>query len=88
MLGFQPAWFVHVNPQGKEKAMAFFYNPLQSDIERVIRIPLYYAGLAGTARARIGGVQSQAVSLDQQNFATLKIQIPAQSHQWVLFTTE
>ena len=76
---------VHVNPQGKEKAMAFFYNPLAEDITREIRIPLYYAGLAGSARASIGGATAQIMPLDSMGTATIQITIPAHSHQWVLF---
>ena len=42
--------FVHVNPQGREKALAFFYNPLAEAITREIRVPLHYAGLVGKRR--------------------------------------
>jgi hypothetical protein len=41
--------FVYVNPQGNEKALAFLYNPLEEEISREIRIPLYYAGRGGRA---------------------------------------
>lgn len=77
---------VHVNPQGEEKAMAFLYNPLQQDIVREIRIPLYYAGLMNQAKVSIGGAVGQVVRLDQTGTALVKVTIPAQSHQWLLFT--
>ena len=77
---------VHVNPQGKEKAMAFFYNPLTEDIEREIRVPLHYAGLTGQAKASINGAKAQTVTLDSAQTATLKLKIPAGGHTWVLFT--
>ena len=38
--------FLHVNPQGREKGLAMFYNPLAEPIERDIRVPLYYTGLS------------------------------------------
>lgn len=79
---------VHVNPQGKEKAMAFFYNPLNEEITREIRIPLYYAGLTGQARVSIGGASAQSVALDASQTATIQVTIPAQSHQWLLFAGE
>lgn len=77
---------VHVNAQGTEKAMAFFYNPLAEDIVREIRIPLYYAGLTDKTKVSIGGAPAQILSLDKTETATVKILIPAHSHQWLLFT--
>ena len=76
---------VHVNPQGKEKAMAFFYNPLTEDITREIRVPLYYAGLTETAQVSVGGAKVRTVALDDTRTATLKIAIRANSHEWVMF---
>lgn len=77
---------VHVNPQGKEKAMAFFYNPLTEDITREIRVPLYYAGLTGKARVSINGDTPVVRVLDHSDAVTLTVKIPASSHTWVLFT--
>ena len=77
---------VHVNPQGKEKAMAFFYNPLAEDITREIRVPLNYAGLADQAKVSIGGAPETAVTLDRTHTATLTVTIPANSHVWALFS--
>jgi hypothetical protein len=79
---------VHVNPQGKEKAMAFFYNPLNEDITREIRIPLYYAGLSGKAQVSTGGSAVKSVSLDVTQTGNIQVTIPAHSHQWLLFTAE
>ncbi len=77
---------LHVNPQGREKAMGFLYNPLQAAIEREIRIPLHYAGLTGKAEVSIDGGALQTVVLDPSQMATLKLRIPARGHTWVLFT--
>lgn len=77
---------VHVNPQGKEKAMAFFYNPLAEDIVREIRVPLYYAGLKGSTKVSIGGAAAQSAALDARQAVTITVKIPAHGHQWVLFT--
>lgn len=76
---------VHVNAQGREKAMAFFYNPLAQDITREIRVPLHYAGLTDRAQVSIGGAKAQTVALDKGETATITVKIPAHSHQWVLF---
>ena len=76
--------FVHVNPQGNEKALAFFYNPLEEEISREIRIPLHYAGLAGKARISVNGGAATEVDLDKTDTATLTIKIPARSRTWIL----
>jgi hypothetical protein len=77
--------FVHVNPQGKEKALAFFYNPLPETITRKIRVPLYYAGLTQTATASIEGAPATTVQLDRSETATIEVTIPAYKRTWVLF---
>ena len=77
---------VHVNPQGREKAMAFFYNPLTAEMKRDIRVPLYYAGFVNKAQVSIGGAVAQTMALDKSQSVTVKVTIPAGGHQWVLFT--
>lgn len=77
---------LHVNPQGKEKALAFLYNPLDTEIEREIRIPLYYAGLSKTAILSLDDGAPQPVALDSENRATLRVKIPAHGHRRALFT--
>ena len=76
--------FVHVNPQGNEKALALFYNPLEQEITREIRIPLHYAGLAGKARISVNGGAATEVELDKTDTATLTVKIPAGSRTWLL----
>ena len=76
--------FVHVNPQGNEKALAFFYNPLEEEISREIRIPLHYAGLAGKAKISVNGGAATEVELDKTDTATLTVKIPARSRTWLL----
>jgi len=78
--------FLHVNPRGKEKGLAFFYNPLNEDIERQIRVPLYYTGLSGNARAAINGENPAAIELDRSETAAIAVKIPAHKRTWVLFT--
>ena len=76
---------IHVNPQGKEKALAFFYNPLNEDITREIRVPLHYAGLTGSAQVSVNGGAVETVALDASQTATVKVNIPAGGRTWLLF---
>jgi hypothetical protein len=78
--------FVHVNPQGEEKALAFFYNPLADAIDREIRVPLYYAGLVGKAIVSVDGGTPERISLDRRETATIRVHIPARGRTWLLFT--
>ena len=77
---------LHANPQGKEKAMAFLYNPLNREIEPEIRIPLYYAGFTDLAAASVNGQPPQPLQLARDYAVTVKVKIPAGSHSWILFT--
>lgn len=79
---------VHVNPRGKEKALAFIYNPLAEEIERTIRIPLYYSGLTDKAMMRIGDQAPRPVALGRDHSVSVTLKIGAQSRQWVVFTAD
>ncbi len=78
--------FVHVNPQGKEKALAVFYNPLPESIERDVRVPLHYAGLTEKVRVSVEGAAGETLPLDRAEAATVKVKIPARGRTWVVFT--
>lgn len=77
--------FVHVNPLGAEKALAFFYNPLESPVTRTIRIPLHQAGLERHARMTMEGAAECEVPLDPGGTATVDITIPARGRIWMVF---
>lgn len=78
--------WLHVDPQGTEKALAFLYNPLSEPIERSIKLPLHYAGLPGRALVAIDGQAAKPVTLDADESITLTVTIPARGRTWILFT--
>jgi len=78
--------FIHVNPQGREKGLAMFYNPLAEPIERQIRVPLYYAGLTQQALVRQEDGAPKLITLDNTGSAELTVKIPAHSRTWFIFT--
>lgn len=71
--------WLHVNPQGKERGLAMLYNPLPTPIERTIRLPLYYTGIRGEVRYRIGDLEWQTTKLDDSHSIELHVTIPAQN---------
>jgi hypothetical protein len=77
--------WLHVNPQGKEKGLAFFYNPLPEPIEWEIRVPLYYTGLTESAKVSVEGGPPAVVRLDRTETANVKVKIPARGRTWVVF---
>lgn len=76
--------WLHVDPQGSERAMAFLYNPLTEPIEREVRLPLHYAGLSGSVRVSIAGGPYRPAALDTAESLTLKLAIPARGRTWVV----
>ncbi len=68
---------LHVNPALEDKGMAFLFNPLDTPIQRTIRLPLYYTGISGSARIRVDDGPWRAVSLARDESAGIEITIPA-----------
>lgn len=73
---------MHVDPKGKEKGLAMFFNPTDEVITRKIQLPLYYTGL--TAKAMIREQEGTAVSykLNRDYTVELTVKIPAKGYTW------
>ncbi len=80
---------VHVNPFGKEKAMALYYNPSTVEQKVTLHIPLYFAGLQRSARVEIGSSDGHSrtsrTQLTAHTFSD-EVTIPAQGCTWVIFS--
>lgn len=76
---------LHVNPQAKERALAFLFNPLPAPITRRIRLPLHYAGLTATASVQLDGAAPTTHRLNPDESLELPITIPANGWRWILF---
>lgn len=73
---------MHVDPKGKEKGLAMFFNPTDEVIIRTIQLPLYYTGL--TDKAIIREQEGKAVSykLNRDYTVELTVKIPAKGYTW------
>ncbi len=71
---------MHVNPALEQKALVMLYNPLNEDIERNIKLPLYYTALDKTAHIKIGQETKKEYLLDREYNANLKVKIPANAY--------
>jgi hypothetical protein len=66
--------WIHV---GNHAAIATIFNPLSEPIERDIPLPLYFTGLAGSARVSVDNAASTRVVMDSRGIATVRVKIPA-----------
>ena len=75
--------WLHVNPLGREKGLAMFYNPLPDPIQRHIRLPLYYTGLTGQALLKREDGTAETVTLNRDYSAEVAINLAARSRTWL-----
>ncbi|MFB9326453.1 hypothetical protein ACFFSY_11065 [Paenibacillus aurantiacus] len=74
---------LHVNPMLRHRGLAVVYNPLDRELACEVELPLYYTGLADTARIREGeDGDFQAYRLDREYRVRLDVRIPGQSCRW------
>ena len=74
--------YLHVDPKGKEKAMAVLFNPTDEPMKRTLRLPLYYTGLREKARIRREEGKAQTYRLDRDYSVELEVEIPAGGYTW------
>ncbi len=73
---------MHVDPAGKERALALFFNPTAQPIVREIVLPLYYTGLDKKARIREQEGKARSYKLDGSRSVKLCVTIPANGYTW------
>ena len=73
---------MHVSTTEKEKALALFFNPLDEEITRVIKLPLYYTGLTKTAQVREQEGKTKKYTLNRDYTIDLTVTIPAKGYTW------
>ena len=73
---------MHVDPKGKEKGLAMFYNPTDQEITRNIQLPLYCTGVSKTASIREQEGISKTYTLDRNYTVNLAVRIPAKGYTW------
>lgn len=73
---------MHVNPNGKEKALALFFNPTDKPMKRDIKLPLYYTGLSSKASIRLAEGKAKTYRLNRDYTIDLTVDIPANGYVW------
>lgn len=75
---------MHVDPKGKEKALVMVYNPLDTIISRVVKLPLYYTGLTTVARIREKENAPRLYPINRDYSVLVTVKIPARSYSWLV----
>lgn len=75
---------LHVNPKLEIRGLAMIYNPLDKEIAREIRLPLYYTGLTEIAHIQEGDGEARAFQLDRDYGVIVPVRIAAQSRTWLI----
>ncbi|HYW42215.1 MAG TPA: hypothetical protein VE959_05125 [Bryobacteraceae bacterium] len=75
---------LHVNAALREKALAMAFNPTDEAVTRTISLPLYYSGLAGTARIRERDEAPKTYRLDREYAVSVRVQMPARGLTWLV----
>lgn len=73
---------MHVNPHGKEKGLALFFNPTGQPMKRGIKLPLYYTGLSSKASIRLAEGKAKTFRLNRDHTVDLTVDIPANGYVW------
>ena len=60
------------------------YNPLDSPIIRIIKVPLYYTGITGIAKVSEKEGLKKDYKPDENRNIFLQITIPANGYNWYL----
>ncbi|WP_229236167.1 alpha-galactosidase [Emticicia sp. TH156] len=75
---------MHVNPALATKGLVMLYNPLKENINRRIKLPLYYSGLTKVAKVREQSGKATAYPLNRDYSIEITVQLPAEGYTWLV----
>lgn len=76
--------FLHVNPVLENEAMAVVFNPLNSEADRTLTLPLYYSGLTDKVAVREQDQEWREYELDRDYRLRIPIRVPANGFTWLV----
>ena len=77
-------YYLHVNPDNKEKGMLLVFNPTNETMQQEIAVPLYYTGLTQTARIREQEEKAKSFALSRDYTAHVPVTLPANGYTWLI----
>jgi hypothetical protein len=75
-------YILHVNPAGTEKGLLMVYNPLEMEISKTLRVPLYYTGKTTSAAVSERDGPPRKFTLGRGYEIELPVQVPARGLTW------
>lgn len=76
--------FLHVDPFGEIRGLAMVFNPLDVEVLRPWRLPLYYTGLQASATVREQEGPGQVFQIEGDGSVTLDVSVPAHGVTWFI----
>lgn len=73
---------MHVNPQLETRALALVFNPLDEEVVRTWKLPLYYTGIGERALVRESGGEGREYILNRAYEIELELRVPARGIRW------
>jgi len=70
-------YILHVNPAGEEKGLLMVYNPLEQEVARTLRIPLYYTGKTAKVTVSERDGAARTFKLDRSHYIEVPMTVPA-----------
>jgi hypothetical protein len=74
---------LHVNPTLATAGLAMVYNPLDVEVHRQLKLPVYYTGLTDNAVVRIGDGVAQTLVIDREFNLQVPVDVPARGYSWI-----
>lgn len=75
-------YWLNVNPAGAEKGLLMIYNPLNIEVKKTIRVPLYYTGLTDIAKISHRDDKPKEFKLDRNYCIMLPVKVEPNSYTW------
>ena len=73
---------LHVNPRIKHKGLVLVYNPLDREVKRQLKLPLYYTGLTKTAMIHEQHGKNKKYRLDREYNVEIPVTIAPVGVTW------
>ena len=80
-------WIFHANPALETKGFAMVFNPTDRDIQKKIRINLYYSGIRNSVKIKYRWQDGEELTLplDEHGYVEVPIYVPAGRFAYVVF---
>jgi hypothetical protein len=79
-------WALHVNPKLETCGLLVVFNPLEREVTKTLRIPLYYTGLDEKVRVQSGLDGESIHSIERDWSLNLEVRVPAGGMAWFEFS--